>query len=501
MLKRKSLSVLIASSLVVSGLSAVPAFAAETAAPAASTTAAATVKFQIQADAAVSAQLQTYKDLLALFTTTPDLAGIKAKYISDIQAAVKAVDPAIDENISVVLNMAVEGTLGAGQAKQALDKGLQWYFYALTKVQIGTKAKAALEKGDAVTAKIELDKAIQVYEGLLSATAAKRDNTFNTNIKGQMDTVIVPALQADVEAKDVLSFNLHRQMFDKSLIKMFLLATLTYAQNTPGKAPADQPAAMTEGYFFFLPIYGSLKGGSAADADYVLNAFASGDVSKLDLAEIKASMFRAVEAKASGYVVKTLDSMKKNDLANAQITAIEGNMFLAALETFLPADVYKAAAAEGELYLSAVAAGDYSAAEAHSFNVLQALSGTSGISLTIGTKALVANGSTIEMDVASFLDDTTDRTLVPARFIAEALGAAVDYEEATETVIITKAGVKTELVLGSDQVVRDGAVVESLKLDQPAVLVADRTFIPLRAIAELFGNKVFYHEGEIVIVK
>lgn len=499
MLNRKALiSATLATTLAVSGLAAaVPAFAAEAAAPAS--------KFSITVNADFAVQLKAFNDLKALFTATPDMADIKAQYIAKLQASVKAIDPAIDEQISTVLTMAVEGTLQPAQAKQALDKGLQWYFYNVTKAQIGTKAKAALEKGDVAAAKAELEVAIQAYEGALQGTVTKRDAKFGTKIQDLIDSVVIPALQADVENKDVLSFNLHRQMFDKSLIKVFLLATLTYAEVTPGKAPADQPAAMTEGYFFFQPIYGSLKGGSAVDADFVLNTFKNGDVSKVNLVQIKAALARAVEAKNSTYAKKTLESMAKNDLASAQVTAIEGNMFLAALETLiveaLGADAYNAATAEGELYLQAVAAGDIAAAELHSFNILRTLSQLSGVSLKIGTPSITVNNKTTEVDAAPFIHPETSRTLVPARFIAEALGATVDWVEATRTVVIEKDGVKTELTIGGDTVIQGGKAVESLKLDQPALLHGERTFVPLRAIAELFGNKVFYVNGEIVIVK
>lgn len=62
--------------------------------------------------------------------------------------------------------------------------------------------------------------------------------------------------------------------------------------------------------------------------------------------------------------------------------------------------------------------------------------------LNIGSKTLfhgVEDGETkkTEMDVAAFLDETEDRTYVPLRFLAEAFGFLVDYDEATDTVIIT----------------------------------------------------------------
>ena len=76
-------------------------------------------------------------------------------------------------------------------------------------------------------------------------------------------------------------------------------------------------------------------------------------------------------------------------------------------------------------------------------------SGDSFFALNIGAKTLfhgVENGETkkTEMDVAAFLDEAEDRTYVPLRFLAEAFGFLVDYDEATDTVIITSQAEITE---------------------------------------------------------
>ena len=57
------------------------------------------------------------------------------------------------------------------------------------------------------------------------------------------------------------------------------------------------------------------------------------------------------------------------------------------------------------------------------------------ISLTIGSTAALVNGQPQTLDVAPFLVGA--RTLVPLRFISQALGANVDYASNTDTVSIT----------------------------------------------------------------
>jgi hypothetical protein len=60
------------------------------------------------------------------------------------------------------------------------------------------------------------------------------------------------------------------------------------------------------------------------------------------------------------------------------------------------------------------------------------------ISLRIGSNSATVNGSTEQLDVAPFLIGS--RTLVPLRFISQALGASVDYNNGSRTVTVSMAG-------------------------------------------------------------
>lgn len=62
------------------------------------------------------------------------------------------------------------------------------------------------------------------------------------------------------------------------------------------------------------------------------------------------------------------------------------------------------------------------------------LKGTTAVQLTIGSTTLKVNGITLPMDVAPEVTD--GRTMLPARFVAEALGYEVGYDEATKTVTL-----------------------------------------------------------------
>lgn len=464
--------------------------------------------FKITPDAGVTAQIQAFTDIKAMFTATPVLADIKAKYVKDFQASVKAIDasikagdPKIDEQISFILDNAIKGDLNAGQAKQAIDKGLQWYFYFLTKDLINKQAKPALVAGDAVKAKVELEKAIQIYEGVLQPTVVKRDTKFKTTMQNLLDTVVIPELLKDVENKDVLSYDLHRQMYDKTLIKMFSYATITYADSIPTKAAADQPAAMTEAYFFFMSVYSYLKGGSVTDADYIKNTFASGKVENLDAVKIKQAFVHTLTGKFTEYALKAVEKVEAKDNAGAQVQAMEGNMFLAAQEIFitdkLGAEAYKQAVEQGTLFAKAIAADNVKDAQKYSFNVLQFISKLEGLSFKVGTSKALVNGEEKLVATASYINAKTNRTLVPTRY-AELLGAKVIYHAATKTVELQKDGKSIVLTIGKDTVTVNGELSEK-KLDQPLVLKPGVTYLPLRAVAELLGYKAFYQKGEVII--
>lgn len=89
-----------------------------------------------------------------------------------------------------------------------------------------------------------------------------------------------------------------------------------------------------------------------------------------------------------------------------------------------------------------------------------------------------------------------DRTLVPMRAMFEALGAIVEWEPETRTAIGCRDGVIVRLPIDSDIPTVNG--VEK-KIDVPARIIENRTFIPLRFVSEAFGDDVKW-EGVAQIV-
>lgn len=466
--------------------------------------------FTLTSDTSVQeAELQAFTDLKAMFTATPvDLAAIKAEYGQTMQAKVVDVNPEIDMKITLTLQAAIDGALSAGQANQAIDKGLQWYFYSVISTLTKETAKTALVAKDLPAAKIALEQAIELYQGALQSTAQKRDNyykDYGVMTQDAIDTIAIPGMRAAVESGDVLAFNISRQILDKTLIKVFALATMKYAVSAPVADAAKAKIEMTEGYFFYMPIYNSLKGGSATDANYIADTFASGDVSKLTEAEINNAFAAAIIGKISNYFKATIDKdMASGNLETAQEHAMEGNMFLEAIDVLikkkLGEDAFVAVRAEASKYYSAVKANDVKAAKEHSFNILKVIAKLNGVHTEVDSNVLSVNGTVTTADTTSYINASTERTLVPVRFITQAVGATVDWDQDTKTVTVTQDGVEIKLVLGQTAIVKNGEIQETV-LDQPMTMKDNYNFIPLRAISEILGYKVFYQAGEIIIVR
>lgn len=102
--------------------------------------------------------------------------------------------------------------------------------------------------------------------------------------------------------------------------------------------------------------------------------------------------------------------------------------------------------------------------------------------LTIGSRAYTINGNNLTAPIAPVIKNS--RTLVPLRLIAEGLGADVDWEHETKTVIISYEGQTITLKIG--QLYPD--------LDVPAEIINDYTMVPIRYIAETFKAKVDWEE-------
>lgn len=122
------------------------------------------------------------------------------------------------------------------------------------------------------------------------------------------------------------------------------------------------------------------------------------------------------------------------------------------------------------------------------------------------------NGKLIAFpDAQPYLDPVTNRTMVPVRFVSEALGATVTWDEQSKIVKFETPRIQVKKVGKEDQPynltfsLRIGVnsvdvVDRTFRLDAPAVIKEGRTFVPLRFVSETLGAKVEWNGQERTVV-
>lgn len=111
--------------------------------------------------------------------------------------------------------------------------------------------------------------------------------------------------------------------------------------------------------------------------------------------------------------------------------------------------------------------------------------------LTIGETKANVFGEIKYNDVAPILEN--NRTMFPVRFIAENLGANVEWIDSTQCAIITKGNTKIEIFIGNEYAKVNG---KKYKLDSSAFIRDNRTYIPVRFICENLGANVEWNDKE-----
>ena len=101
------------------------------------------------------------------------------------------------------------------------------------------------------------------------------------------------------------------------------------------------------------------------------------------------------------------------------------------------------------------------------------------------------NNSMLNFDSQPII--TNDRTLVPMRKIFEAMGAVVDWDDTTRTAIAKKGDITISIHINSKIMYKNNTAIN---LDTPAMIVDDRTLVPVRAISEALGAEVTWNKYE-----
>ena len=102
------------------------------------------------------------------------------------------------------------------------------------------------------------------------------------------------------------------------------------------------------------------------------------------------------------------------------------------------------------------------------------VSGNANVTVTVDGKKVIFP------DAKPFIDEN-GRTLIPVRFVTEDLGANVEWNAESREVYITKDGVSIMIRIGEERILANGS---TKIMDTKAIIRYDRTYVPIRYVAE-----------------
>lgn len=123
----------------------------------------------------------------------------------------------------------------------------------------------------------------------------------------------------------------------------------------------------------------------------------------------------------------------------------------------------------------------------------------SGIALCVSEPRAYVNGELqmIEEETGAMPFIENESTFVPLRFLCEGLGGEVEFNSETNDILITIDGTALKMNLDSSEAEVNG---EKIDLGNVPKVVDGRTYVPLRAVSELTGKKVFWDDSGFITV-
>lgn len=119
------------------------------------------------------------------------------------------------------------------------------------------------------------------------------------------------------------------------------------------------------------------------------------------------------------------------------------------------------------------------------------------ISLKMGSNDLNINGNSVKMDAEPRYAE--EKTMIPIRIVAEALGAKVEWDEAAQSVNIYDENTRICIPLSSNYAVINNAW--EAELSTRAFIAGGRTYVPLRFVSETLGAEIDREEGGIIKIQ
>lgn len=107
---------------------------------------------------------------------------------------------------------------------------------------------------------------------------------------------------------------------------------------------------------------------------------------------------------------------------------------------------------------------------------------------------ILVKGQLVEESQA-FIEE--DRTLVPLRFVAENLGYEVAYDEDARQVTIANEEINMQMKIGETEYKLNQ---ESIEMDVAPIIRDSRTYVPVRFVAESFGEEVAWDPSNRAVI-
>ncbi|MGF9915667.1 stalk domain-containing protein [Paenibacillus ehimensis] len=107
------------------------------------------------------------------------------------------------------------------------------------------------------------------------------------------------------------------------------------------------------------------------------------------------------------------------------------------------------------------------------------------VQLTVNKKAVKVNGKEMTLEQAPII--TEGNTLIPIRFVTDALGGKVSWDEKERKVTILRGGKMIDLWIDNKDLIVNG---QRITAEVPPVIMKDLTMVPLRILSENLGWKV-----------
>ena len=104
----------------------------------------------------------------------------------------------------------------------------------------------------------------------------------------------------------------------------------------------------------------------------------------------------------------------------------------------------------------------------------------------IGETRYTVNGLEKDMDAASYVN-VDGRTMLPARFVALAIGGGIIWDDAAKTATLMKGDKVVQVKVGSTTMMVNGVAVT---MDAAPEIVDGRAMLPLRSLGQAFGAAV-----------